>query len=80
MTGRRPNPLAAAADQVLAVDTDRTATVQEMHLVALHLLCEAFDAALAPDPREAAPPAAPESASAHVKGAPARRSPRQEAV
>ena len=46
MTGRRPNPLAAGADQVLAVDAPAAATVQEMHLVALHLLCEAFDHAL----------------------------------
>ncbi|EXG81716.1 D-sedoheptulose-7-phosphate isomerase [Cryptosporangium arvum] len=47
MTGPRPNPLAAAADAALCVEADRTATVQEAHLVALHLLCAAFDAALA---------------------------------
>lgn len=47
MTGGRPNPLATAADEALTVDAAETATVQEMHLVALHLLCEAFDAALA---------------------------------
>ncbi|MGW3071299.1 D-sedoheptulose-7-phosphate isomerase [Kitasatospora sp. NPDC001132] len=47
MTGPAPNPLAAAADEVLAVAADRTATVQEVHLIALHLVCEAFDAALA---------------------------------
>lgn len=43
LTGRAPNPLAAACDDRLAVDAGDTATVQEMHLVALHLLCEAFD-------------------------------------
>ena len=47
MTGPRPNPLADLADEVLAVDCAQTSTVQEAHLVALHLVCEAFDAALA---------------------------------
>lgn len=46
MTGRLPNPLAAHADEHIAVDTPLTATVQEMHLVGLHLLCEALDRAL----------------------------------
>ena len=48
MTGPAPNPLADRADEVLAVEADRSATVQEVHLVALHLLCESFDAALEP--------------------------------
>lgn len=47
MTGPQPNPLAAAADAALCVEADRTATVQEAHLVALHLVCAAFDLALA---------------------------------
>ena len=47
MTGRTPNPLAAQADSVLGIDAPDTATVQEAHLVALHLLCAAFDEALA---------------------------------
>ncbi|MFF7266415.1 SIS domain-containing protein [Streptomyces sp. NPDC008159] len=46
MTGPSPNPLADAADETLAVDADSTATVQETHLVAVHLLCEFFDAAV----------------------------------
>ncbi|AEW97509.1 MULTISPECIES: D-sedoheptulose-7-phosphate isomerase [Streptomycetaceae] len=50
MTGPRPNPLALRAADALCVDAHSTATVQEAHLVALHLLCEAFDAA-APAPR-----------------------------
>jgi D-sedoheptulose 7-phosphate isomerase len=45
-TGPAPNPLAMAADEVLAVDAAATATVQELHLVALHLVCAAFDVAL----------------------------------
>jgi D-sedoheptulose 7-phosphate isomerase len=48
LTGRAPNPLAAASDWALTIDADATATVQELHLVALHLLCEAFDAELDP--------------------------------
>jgi D-sedoheptulose 7-phosphate isomerase len=47
MTGPQPNPLAAIADAALCVDADQTATVQEAHLVGLHLVCAAFDAALA---------------------------------
>lgn len=47
MTGPGPNPLAARADDALCVAAGSTATVQEAHLVALHLLCEAFDAAVA---------------------------------
>ncbi|MGA5194214.1 D-sedoheptulose-7-phosphate isomerase [Streptomyces exfoliatus] len=47
LTGPAPNPLAEAADEALCVDADTTATVQEVHLVAVHLLCEFFDAAVA---------------------------------
>ena len=44
MTGPAPNPLAATADRVLCVPSPSPATVQELHLVALHMVCEAFDA------------------------------------
>ncbi|WP_370617878.1 D-sedoheptulose-7-phosphate isomerase [Mumia qirimensis] len=43
LTGPAPNPLADASDSYVAVEAASTATVQEMHLVALHLLCEVFD-------------------------------------
>jgi phosphoheptose isomerase len=46
LTGPRPNPLADLADEVLAIDGS-TATVQEAHLVSVHLVCAAFEAALA---------------------------------
>jgi D-sedoheptulose 7-phosphate isomerase len=49
MTGPRPNPLATVAHQTLAIDAPQTATVQELHLVALHVLCGAFDQALGVD-------------------------------
>lgn len=48
LTGPRPNPLADAAHEVLAVGAAgvQTATVQEVHLVAVHVLCAAVDVAL----------------------------------
>ncbi|HEY0374252.1 MAG TPA: SIS domain-containing protein, partial [Amnibacterium sp.] len=46
LTGPAPNPLAAAAHDAVAVDAPHAGTVQELHLVALHLLCAAFDVAL----------------------------------
>ncbi|MDT0442474.1 D-sedoheptulose-7-phosphate isomerase [Streptomyces johnsoniae] len=58
MTGPAPNPLAAQADAVLSIDTESTATVQEAHLVALHVVCESFDEALpGPGPVTAPQPA-----------------------
>src|SRR3712207_5082047 len=50
MTGPAPNPLAAAADDAVCIDSPWTATVQECHLVALHLVCAAFDAAVLAGP------------------------------
>jgi D-sedoheptulose 7-phosphate isomerase len=46
LTGALPNPLAMRCDDVLAVPAD-SATVQELHLVSVHLLCAQIDAALA---------------------------------
>jgi phosphoheptose isomerase len=46
LTGARPNALADAADDAVAVEADRASTVQEVHLVAIHLLCAAVDSAL----------------------------------
>jgi phosphoheptose isomerase len=43
MTGRGPNPLAAACDEAVVVEAPATATVQEVHQVALHLLCARVD-------------------------------------
>ena len=47
LTGPAPNPLAEGADEALCVDAEETATVQEVHEVVAHLLCEALDASLA---------------------------------
>jgi D-beta-D-heptose 7-phosphate kinase/D-beta-D-heptose 1-phosphate adenosyltransferase len=49
MTGPCPNAVARLADETLAVEAPETATVQELHLVALHVLCGAFDRALGVD-------------------------------
>jgi len=55
-TGRRPNPLAQVADESLCVDAESTATVQELHLVGLHILCAALDRALGVAPARAGVP------------------------
>ena len=46
LTGAPGNPLAERSDDALCVDTPHTATVQEIHLIAIHMLCAAFDVAL----------------------------------
>jgi len=45
LTGPGPNPLADAADEAICV-TGATPTVQEVHQVLIHLLCEAVDTAV----------------------------------
>jgi len=46
MTGPAPNPLASIADEALTITAGSTAAVQEVHLVAVHAVCAALDAAL----------------------------------
>ena len=45
MTGPAPNPLLERVDDAITVQAAQTCTIQEVHLVALHILCEEFDAA-----------------------------------
>jgi D-sedoheptulose 7-phosphate isomerase len=47
LTGPAPNPLADSCQEVAAVETESTATVQEVHLVAVHMLCAAVDRTVA---------------------------------
>jgi len=47
LTGPGPNTLAAMCDDAICVEAGSTATVQEMHLLLVHGLCIAVDAALA---------------------------------
>ena len=49
LTGPAPNPLVAAADDAVSV-TGPTPTVQEVHQVAIHLICEALDEQLGAGP------------------------------
>ena len=49
MTGAGPNPMADAADSAVTVDAPATATVQEVHQVALHLVCAAVDLCVGAD-------------------------------
>jgi phosphoheptose isomerase len=44
MTGPAPNPLAALADDAICVAGAGTSVIQEVHLIAIHALCEALDA------------------------------------
>ncbi|MCK2216453.1 SIS domain-containing protein [Actinomadura sp. ATCC 31491] len=46
MTGPGPNPLTELCDDAVAVPAEETATVQEVHLAMIHLLCEALEGAL----------------------------------
>jgi phosphoheptose isomerase len=56
LCGPGPNPLEALSDEAICLDTDAP-TAQELHLVAVHLLCAAVDAevgcASAPEPAAA---------------------------
>jgi D-sedoheptulose 7-phosphate isomerase len=49
MTGPGPNPLARLCDDAVCIPGD-TATVQETHLAAVHMLCRSVEAALAATP------------------------------
>jgi D-sedoheptulose 7-phosphate isomerase len=46
LTGPGPSPLADACADAITVDTPVTATVQEVHLAAIHIMCAAVDAAV----------------------------------
>ena len=73
LTGAAPNPLQELVDDALVVDAPATATVQEVHQVAVHLLCAAVDTALAvlPPAAAGAPPVPEPSAGPDAPVAPA---------
>lgn len=56
-TGQTPNPLATRTDGAIAVASPHTPTVQEVHLMAIHLLCAATDAEIERRDAAAAAPA-----------------------
>ncbi|MEY2535407.1 MAG: hypothetical protein QOF29_3317 [bacterium] len=43
VSGAAPNPLAEACDEAVCLAGPTTATIQELHLVAIHMLCSAVD-------------------------------------
>jgi D-sedoheptulose 7-phosphate isomerase len=47
LTGPGPNPLAELCDEALTVMAKSTATVQEVHLAVIHMLCEVIEEACA---------------------------------
>lgn len=47
LTGPEPNELALRCDEAVCVQASSAATVQECHLAAVHVLCDAVDAELA---------------------------------
>ena len=53
LCGRRGGKLAGLVDVALVVPSDSTPRIQEVHAVALHVLCELVEAALTPEPRRA---------------------------
>jgi len=55
LTGRGPSSLGDACANVVRIDAETTATVQEAHLVAIHLLCSAVDERIAAGPAPARP-------------------------
>ncbi|KWX03107.1 SIS domain-containing protein [Carbonactinospora thermoautotrophica] len=54
LTGPVPNPLAKLAHDAICVQAHATATIQEVHQVALHMVCAAMDVALGVAPPHAA--------------------------
>jgi D-sedoheptulose 7-phosphate isomerase len=43
VTGPGPNPLTGCAHDAICIQADTTATIQEVHLVVVHLLCSFLD-------------------------------------
>jgi D-sedoheptulose 7-phosphate isomerase len=78
LTGPAPNPLAAACDDVVAIAAEMPATVQELHLAIVHMLCAAVDEALLAGPPHLTSPAhladSPHLASAEQRDETARQS------
>jgi len=54
MTGNGPNPISERCDDAFCVEATATATVQEVHQVALHLVCAAVDLRVGSDRSSAA--------------------------
>ena len=64
LTGPGPNPMLEAAGEAVAVTAPSTATVQEVHQVAVHLLCAAVDLQVGADEHASSRVSDPEGARA----------------
>ncbi|CAN5745343.1 SIS domain-containing protein [soil metagenome] len=51
LTGPAPNSLAMTCDESVIVDSEHTSTIQEVHLVAIHMPCAQLDCSLGVSPR-----------------------------
>jgi type III pantothenate kinase len=71
--GAGPNPLAERCDDAVCLAGPSTATIQELHLVAIHMLCAALDREVALLDREADPAARERIHAAPGAGAAGRR-------
>jgi glycosyltransferase involved in cell wall biosynthesis/phosphoheptose isomerase len=69
--GGAPNPLGELCDEAVCLTGPTTATVQELHLVALHMLCAAVDREVAL--RDGGLPERPARTPAKARTRPARR-------
>ena len=72
LTGDAPNPLAEICDDALCLPGASTATVQELQLVALHMVCGAVDREVARSERRTLPPGGRDRATAGGRTARAR--------
>ena len=50
LTGPAPSSLAMTCDESVVVDSEHTSTIQEVHLVAIHMLCAQLDCSLGVSP------------------------------
>ncbi len=51
LTGESGGPAALSADLALQAPSDRTAQIQEMHILLIHVLCETIDDAFVEEPQ-----------------------------
>jgi len=73
LTGAGSSPLTACCDDVVAVPSSRTATIQELHLLCVHVLCSAIDHAIAQEVDPDRPHALPPPVRTRRSDGPARR-------
>jgi D-beta-D-heptose 7-phosphate kinase / D-beta-D-heptose 1-phosphate adenosyltransferase len=73
LTGRGPNPLSQVSSAAVCVDTEVVATIQECHLVAIHIVCAAVDDGIAANSRESDSPNGQQATPVPIAGQRAAR-------